>query len=64
MTTMEIEQGEQLAASWRAGTGHGSPAGPLYTGGRYARADLRQRTGTGTARCGTACTWSQTRYCC
>lgn len=64
MTVEEMAFADKTVASWRTGAVADNPAGPLYSGGRYAQADLTQRTGSGTIRCGTACTWSQTRYCC
>jgi hypothetical protein len=64
MALDEITRGQDLAAMWRSSAGPDNPAGPLYTGGQYAQADLTQRTGTGTGHCGTACSYSYTRYCC
>jgi hypothetical protein len=64
MSVDEITRGQELAAAWRSGAGADNPAGPLFTAGRYAQSDLTQRTGTGTARCGTACSASRTKFCC
>ena len=64
MSLDEIARAQQLVAAWRSGAGPDNPAGPLFTGGQYAQADLTQRTGIGTKRCGTACTYSRTLYCC
>lgn len=40
MYTLTHENAETLAASWRSGAGADSPAGPLYTAGRFAEADI------------------------
>jgi hypothetical protein len=64
MSLDEIARGQELVAAWRSGTGPDNPAGPLFMAGRYAQADVAQRTGPPTGRCGTACTYSRTRYCC
>jgi hypothetical protein len=39
-------------------------AGPLYTSGTHAAADIVCDTGTISGRCGTVCTGSNTRDCC
>jgi hypothetical protein len=38
--TLTNESAETLAASWRSGAAADSPAGPLYTAGKFAEADI------------------------
>lgn len=40
MHTLTHEGTETIAARWRSGTDADSPAGPLYTAGRFAEADI------------------------
>ncbi|MBB5869061.1 hypothetical protein F4553_002440 [Allocatelliglobosispora scoriae] len=61
---MSQEQAASEVAQWRSAAGKANPAGPLFSGGQYTEAELRMKTGRPTNRCGTACTWSATRYCC
>jgi len=39
-------------------------AGPLYTSGAHAAADIVCETGTLSGKCGTACTGSTIYHCC
>jgi hypothetical protein len=39
-------------------------AGPLYTSGTHAAADIVCETGTISGRCGSVCTGSLTNWCC
>jgi hypothetical protein len=39
-------------------------AGPLFTSGKNAQADIVCETGGISGRCGTACTGSLTNWCC
>ena len=64
MTIDQLRRAQETVNGWRTEGMDDSPAGPLYSGGRYAQADLAQRTGSGTQRCGTACSGSRTYYCC
>ncbi|MFC4764378.1 DUF6229 family protein [Dyella koreensis] len=43
-----------------------NPAGPLFTGGQFAEAEITSEMSSLTTfgGCGTACTGSHTRYCC
>lgn len=54
----------ELIADWRSGADMNHPAGPLFTSGDFAEADIVCETWNGSGQCGTACTWSRTRQCC
>ena len=82
MPQMTEEQIDRIVDAWRTGSqpvgGWDSPAGPLFSGGDYAEADITfdsifAATGcTGAScppppdsgHCGTACTFSAGRQCC
>lgn len=66
MPPIATGQAEAIVAGWRTGEQSDSPAGPLFTSGEYAEADitLSWRTWTISGQCGTACTYSYTRHCC
>lgn len=49
---------------WRTEVGAGHPAGDLYANGAFSVADMIGRTGTGSGKCGTACTGSGIFHCC
>jgi hypothetical protein len=53
-----------VVAQWRRSADSDNPAGPLYAGGRYAEVEIIEACGPPTGQCGTACTYSATRYCC
>ena len=55
---------KETSAQWRTKADSASPAGPLFSGGEHAVADIVCETGTTSGYCGTACTGSITRYCC
>ncbi len=57
-------QGAELVAQWRNGAEMDNPAGALFISGEFAEADIVCETGTGSGKCGTACSGSYTRYCC
>ena len=59
----EANHAAELVAQWRSGS-EISPAGPLFTGGEFAPADIVCETGGISGHCGTACSGSITRYCC
>lgn len=64
MSTLELIDAEEIVAGWRAGEAADNPAGPLFTSGRHAEADITM-TGPGeSGRCGTGCTHSGNRICC
>jgi hypothetical protein len=52
------------SARWRSQADLDNPAGPLFSGGRNAEADIVCETGTISGRCGSACTGSLTNPCC
>ncbi|MEV0612871.1 DUF6229 family protein [Nonomuraea sp. NPDC050404] len=82
MARMTAELAGQIVAGWRGGPqpveGWDSPAGPLFSSGDYAEADITMEaifaasgcTGAGcpqpttTQICGSACTYSLGRQCC
>lgn len=55
---------KEISARWRVEADPANPAGPLFSGGELAAADIVCETGTTSGYCGTACTGSRTRYCC
>jgi Family of unknown function (DUF6229) len=55
---------EDLVAQWRSDAGGNNPAGSLFVSGEFAEADIVCETGTGSGKCGTACSGSITRHCC
>jgi hypothetical protein len=65
MSTLELVRAEEIVAAWRAGLAtDDNPAGPLFSGGEHAEADITM-TGPGqSGRCGTACSGSSIYQCC
>lgn len=59
----EIESPELIVARWRSQADEENPAGPLFTAGRFAEADLVEAQSADTAR-PTACTFSLHHECC
>ena len=64
MTVDQIVRAEETVARWRTDADADNPAGPLYTSGAYAEADITQEAAAITLVCGTGCSASYTRYCC
>jgi len=64
MTATAIRLGEEMAAQWRTAADAGNPAGPLYTAGVFAEADIIAMELTLTAQGCSACTGSHTIDCC
>lgn len=60
----ELERAQQEVAAWRRSAGADNPAGPLFSGGEFAEAEIVLATIGGSGRCGTACSASATRHCC
>lgn len=60
----DASQNTDIVAMWRKGAEINHPAGPLFASGEFAEADIVCETSTGSGKCGTACTYSRTRYCC
>lgn len=61
---MDIQNAD-LSTQWRNDAGQDNPAGPLFSGGVFAEADIASESIQTTLHgCGTACTGSTTRYCC
>lgn len=58
------ERPDQTVEAWRSGTDPNSPAGPVFTGGRYAESEITMSGRVGTGICGTACSGSAGRECC
>lgn len=63
MTTAELLRPEDVVALWLDG-GDGSPAGPVFTGGKHVEADITMTDPGQSGRCGTACTGSSRWECC
>lgn len=57
-------QAEELVARWRSSAGGDNPAGPLFTSGEHAEADILGAIGPAFTPCGTTCTRSRRRHCC
>ena len=55
---------QDTSARWRNQADLDNPAGPLFSGGKNAEADIVCETGTVSGRCGTACTGSLRYQCC
>lgn len=55
-----------VVSKWRNEAGEDNPAGPLYSHGIYAEADIVSESSelTGTACGSTGCTGSRTTLCC
>ena len=64
MTTMTIERAEHISAQWRTAAGDDSPAGPLFSAGVFAEADIVAKELIITLHGCSACTASTTRACC
>lgn len=64
MTTMAIELAEETAAKWRTTADDSNPAGPLYSGGVFAEADIVATEFIVTLHGCSACTASHTSECC
>ena len=58
-----INHAAELVARWRSDSSIDSPAGPLFSAGRFAMADIVCETGPSTVR-PSACTGSMTVHCC
>jgi len=58
-----VENAQRTIASWRDGTDPNGPAGPLFTGGDYARSEIAMHGRIGTNHCGTACSASGGECC-
>ncbi len=57
-------QNDQIS-QWRNEAGENNPAGPLFSGGAFAEAEIASESAQTTIHgCGTACTGSTTRFCC
>jgi uncharacterized hydantoinase/oxoprolinase family protein len=56
--------GQDLVAIWLNSADESNPAGSLFISGKFAEADIVCETGTGSGKCGTACSYSITRECC
>ena len=54
---------DQMVAAWRDGA-QDSPAGPLFTAGRYAESEITMNGRIATGHCGSNCSGSATASCC
>jgi Family of unknown function (DUF6229) len=64
MTAMAIELARETAANWRTTADDSNPAGPLYSGGAFAEADIVAQEWIVTMHGCSACTASHTTDCC
>ena len=55
---------DALVAEWRNSADESNPAGPLFSGGEFAEADIAGDFIHMTGQCGTGCSGSRTRQCC
>ncbi|MBC7577873.1 MAG: hypothetical protein H7312_11020 [Tardiphaga sp.] len=63
-TKQRSVEADALIAQWRADAGESNPAGPLFSGGEYAEADIVGDIVNMTNQCGTGCSASRKQYCC
>ncbi len=63
-TTQRTLEADALIAQWRSSANESNPAGPLFSGGEYAEADIVGDIIKMTGQCGTGCSASKTHYCC
>ena len=63
---MNMSSAADVVSEWRNEAGEDNPAGPLYSHGIYAEADIVSEASDLTGRpCGsTGCTGSRTTLCC
>jgi hypothetical protein len=61
---MDRTAAEELVARWRTSIDVDHPAGPLYTGGEHAEADIITAAWTETTQTCSSCTASRTVQCC
>jgi len=59
-----METADKTATTWRDGTSQDSPAGPLFTSGKYAESEITMSSRVGSGRCGTDCSGSVHYQCC
>jgi hypothetical protein len=59
----EVSDGAEMVAQWRNNENPDNPAGPLFSAGEFAEADIVNATAEYWT-CGTACSGSFTRFCC
>ena len=64
MTTATIDIAEETAARWRTTADADNPAGPLYSAGIFAEADIIAVEAMLTLHGCSACTASSTSECC
>ena len=64
MTAMTIELAEETAAKWRTIADDSNPAGPLYSGGAFAEADIVAKEWVVTLHGCSACSASGAGECC
>lgn len=64
MAAMTIEIAAETAAKWRTSADENNPAGPLYSGGAFAEADIVAKEWIVTLHGCSACTASSTHECC
>lgn len=55
---------DQVVNQWRNSADVDNPAGPLFAGGRFAEAEIMNKTWPITTQGCSACTGSMTHHCC
>jgi hypothetical protein len=64
-TSDVLENAEKIVLEWLAADEDGdSPAGPLFTGGKFAEADIIGASLIETRGTCSSCTASRTTFCC
>lgn len=63
-TSDVIENAEKIVLEWLAADEEDSPAGPLFTGGKFAEADIIGASLIETRGTCSSCTASRTSFCC
>ncbi|MBW8803891.1 MAG: hypothetical protein AUG49_02055 [Catenulispora sp. 13_1_20CM_3_70_7] len=59
-----LDRADQIIADWLASADGDSPAGPLFTGGQYAEAEIVGAAIIETRGTCSSCTASRGSYCC
>jgi hypothetical protein len=63
-TSDVLESAEKIVMEWLCSVDGDSPAGPLFTGGKFAEADIIGASWIETRGTCSSCTASRGSYCC
>jgi hypothetical protein len=63
-TSTVLDNAEKIVLDWLSAADDLSPAGPLFTGGKFAEADIVGATIRETRGTCSSCTASRGSYCC